>query len=293
MSSPTDQPESESSYPIDVENMAEAARLIKQAREATETLGLFPEKMDLTGRQTLLDVGCGPGEWSLNVAKLFPDRQIVGIDISQMMIQYAQHIAHSEKMHNVQFRVMDIRQPLDLPDKSFDMVHLRFLTGALKTSDWPPLLRECWRVLRPGGVICNSEGESLGITTSPSLARLNALQTEALRIAGHCFTPSGEFFGIIAVQERLLQAAGFQHIQRQAHIVNYSAGMPRHDGAYDDWRTVMKLTQPFLARLGLATPEELGVLYERMLAEMQAEDFCAVAVLQTVWGEKPAPPPSE
>jgi hypothetical protein len=88
-------------------------------------------------------------------------------------------------------------------------------------------------------------------------------------------------------QEKLLADTGFQHIQQQAYIINYSAGMPGHRAVYDNLKTLMKLLQPFIVRYSLATQQEIEVLYERNLYEMQTEDFCGVAFFQRVWGEKP------
>ncbi|HEU5376069.1 MAG TPA: hypothetical protein VFV38_11555 [Ktedonobacteraceae bacterium] len=48
----------------------------------------------------------------------------------------------------------------------------------------PGLLRECSRVLRPGGILCSTEFESLGITTSLSLTLYNRLILQASRRAG-------------------------------------------------------------------------------------------------------------
>jgi ubiquinone/menaquinone biosynthesis C-methylase UbiE len=286
MSQEINQPEPEGTYHIDAENVAEMARLTKQSREATASLGIFPRQMNIAPRAAILDIGCGPGEWAMSAARQFPENEITGIDISQIMIAYAQHTAREQEIHNTSFSIMDARQPLKFSDAFFDIVHMRFLSGFLTTSLWPRLIAEGYRILRPGGILCSTEGESLGITTSPSLARYNVLQTQALRMAGHCFAPDGDQMGITAVQARLLRDAGFQHIQEQAYAVDYSAGMPRHQGAYDDWRTVMKLMQPFLIRCGLATKAELDILYERALSEMSEASFCALTYLHAVWGQK-------
>ncbi|HLI89513.1 MAG TPA: methyltransferase domain-containing protein [Ktedonobacteraceae bacterium] len=286
MSRQIDQPEPEGTYHIDAENVAEMARLTKQSREATIALGLFPQRMNIPSGAAILDIGCGPGEWALSVAREFPESQITGIDLSSIMIAYAQHSAREQELHNASFIVMDARQPLKFSDEAFDIVHMRFLSGFLTTTLWPRLIAEGYRVLRPGGLICSTEGESLGITTSPSLAHYNVLQTQALRMAGHCFTSEGDQMGITAVHAHLLRDAGFHHIQEQAYAVDYSAGMPRHQGAFDDWRTVMKLMQPYLIRCGLATQAELDILYERALAEMSDAHFRALTYLHAAWGEK-------
>jgi SAM-dependent methyltransferase len=272
MSRQIDQPEPEGTYHIDAENVAEMARLAKQSREATTALGLFPQRMNIPPVAAILDIGCGPGEWALAVARAFPESQITGIDISTTMVAYAQHSAREQELHNASFFVMDARQPLKFSDESFDIVHMRFLSGFLTTTLWPKLIAEGYRVLRPGGQICSTD--------------YNVLQTQALRMAGHCFTTEGDQMGVTAVHAHLLRDAGFRNVQEQAYAIDYSAGMPRHQGAFDDWRTVMKLMQPYLIRCGLATQPELDILYERALAEMGDASFRALAYLHAAWGEK-------
>jgi len=59
-----------------------------------------------------------------------------------------------------------------------------------------------------------------------------------------------------------------------------------HTSAYENYLIGFKLMQPFLVRMGGATQEEIDVLYHRMLAEMQADDFCGIMFFLTVWGQK-------
>src|SRR5712691_5576152 len=70
---PTDQPQSESTYFIDAESAAEMARLMIQDRLLTKGMGgLFPERADLSNLHRILDIGCGPGAWALDVADAYP-----------------------------------------------------------------------------------------------------------------------------------------------------------------------------------------------------------------------------
>jgi ubiquinone/menaquinone biosynthesis C-methylase UbiE len=276
----------QSSYFIDAENAAEMARLSRQAKLQSERLGLFPEKLALERKSAILDIACGSGEWALEVAQKFPDKQITGIDISELMISYARYIAESRSLTNVHFQVMDVRQPFIFKDASFDLINARLITSFLTTAMWPVLLRDCFRLLRPGGIMCSTEIENMGVTTSPALAHYNHLFVQTMRKAGQCFTPEGDQMGITAAQPRLLADAGFQHIEQQAFSINFSAGIPGHEAVYDNLKTLMKLLQPFIVRYGLATQQEIEGLYERALAEMGTEDFCAVAFFQRVWGEK-------
>jgi trans-aconitate methyltransferase len=89
MSTPNRPAPLQTSYPIDPENVHEMNRLTNQARLMTETTGLLPPQVSLMAGQTVLDIGCGPGEWVLAVAHQYPDCQVIGLDISQRMITYA------------------------------------------------------------------------------------------------------------------------------------------------------------------------------------------------------------
>src|SRR5437660_5869950 len=136
-------------YVIDAENAAEMARLMVQDRLLTTAMGgLFAEQEDLSSIYRVLDIGCGPGGWLLDVAAHSPQMQGVGIDISQLMIAYATDLARSHTLPNVVFRVMDATGPLDFADASFDLVNGRILSGFLATSGWGTLLQECWRITR-------------------------------------------------------------------------------------------------------------------------------------------------
>ncbi|MFL5655544.1 MAG: class I SAM-dependent methyltransferase [Ktedonobacteraceae bacterium] len=288
MQNPTPVPQPAAGYVVDAENAAEMARLVRQARMLSQHFGLFPAQLDLAQSYHILDVGCGPGEWALEIAQRFPGSQITGIDISALMITYAHYTAESQHISNVQFQVMDARQLLAFPDASFDLINARFIVGFMSTTTWPQLIHECFRILRPGGILCNCEPESLGSTTSPSLAQYNSLVTQAMRWAGQCFAPVGDQYGISAVLHRLLHEAGFQRIQQEAFVINYSTGMPAHTAMYENFKTFLKLLQALLVRGGLTTQEDIEVLYSRTFEEMEADDFCAAAFFQRVWGKKPA-----
>jgi ubiquinone/menaquinone biosynthesis C-methylase UbiE len=278
--------EQSSSYFADAENVAEMARLTKQGHLLTERMGLVPASVDLAGVQAVLDIGCGPGEWALEAAQENPGCQVTGIDISEVMTNYARAWAQHREISNARFHIMDARNPLDFPDASFDLIHGRLLFGFLTTETWPQLFQECYRLLRPGGACCSSEVDNMGIMTSPAMARYNTLFVEAMRNTGHCFAPEGSSVGITAMQAGLLQEAGFQHVEQQAYPVNYSAGTPAHEIIFDDTRTMLKLIQPFLVGQKLIAQAEIDFLYERVLFEMQQDTFCAVWYHHRAWGRK-------
>src|SRR5712692_4126738 len=94
-------------YFTDVENVAEMARLTKQAQMLSRQIGLLPPQITLPHAPAILDIACGPGEWVLSMAQNIPDGQATGIDTSNVMIEYARFRAEEEGFHNARFYCMD------------------------------------------------------------------------------------------------------------------------------------------------------------------------------------------
>jgi ubiquinone/menaquinone biosynthesis C-methylase UbiE len=279
--------QNDSTYVIDAENAAEMARVMAQARHIGADMGeLFPAHLDLSSVHQVLDIACGPGQWVLDVAQHYPHMQVTGVDISQLMIAYATSLVKDLPKANAYFRIMDIRESLDFPDQSFDVIQARFLTAFMHVSAWSKLLSECRRVLKPGGTICLIEGENFGLSNSGSLELYNSLMVGAMRLAGHCFAPEGNMFGITALMPRLLQEQNLQNIRQNAYALNFSAGRPANGPWFTNCKTGMKLLQPFLLQWGVATQQELNILYERALLDIQSPDFCGQAFYLAVSGEK-------
>ena len=209
-------------YVIDIENATETARLIDQDGLFTEAMGgLLPEQEDMSSVGSLLDIACGPGSWTNEVAMTYPQMQVVGVDINQTMIDYACAIARVRLLKNVSFQVMDVCQPLPFANATFDFVNGRFLVGFLDKASWPVLLAECFRVLAPGGIVRLTECE-MGITSSPSLQQLGHYLTRALQTQGRTFSADGNTIGIAHMLGRLLRQAGLRDIQRRAFLLRWA-----------------------------------------------------------------------
>lgn len=272
-------------YFIDAESAAEMGRLIDQESFITNAMGgLFAERSDIETMHSILDLGCGPGQWARDVASQYPQIKVTGIDISNMMIQYAQAHAHVGKLTNVSFEVMDITKPLDFPANSLDLVNGR-LIAFLSPEQWTSLLGECMRILRPGGVIRLTENEV--VTTSPATDTAFSQFYQAMARARQSFSPSGRVLGITSKLSQLLKKAGYANIHYRAHAVDFSAGTDIHDTFCKVAFAFITLMQPFLINVGVTTPEASQHLLQQMEMEMYTDDFTALMFLLTAWGEKP------
>ena len=105
-------------------------------------------ELQFKGDENVLDIGCGPGPLSIEAATRLPNGNLLGIDLSESMINLARNLAARKGMKNVKFQAGDALSLNPEPD-SFDIV---FSSNAFPwVSDQKRFLTETYRVLKPGG----------------------------------------------------------------------------------------------------------------------------------------------
>jgi ubiquinone/menaquinone biosynthesis C-methylase UbiE len=275
-------------YVFDPESPTEMARLINQDRILTQSMGgALSGIADPSSLRNILDLGCGPGSWVLDVAFELADAEVEGVDISRIMVDYANARARTQQLSNASFGVMDITEQLDFPDASFDLVNARLLFAVLKRDVWFPFLKECMRVLRPGGLLRLTESPDIGKTSSAAVNQMGEYVMQAIWQRGYGFSPDGHSFGMTHVLPHLFQEQGCQHIRLLAHVLNYSVGTGAWADQYHNMEIVSLQMKPLLLKLGLTTEEGFDRLYVQALSDMQRETFLGMGFSLTVIGQKP------
>lgn len=111
----------------------------------------------------VLDVGCGPGTITVDLARRVAPGRVTGIDL----VAVANPV---DAPANVTFTTGDV-YALDFVDQSFDVVHahqvLQHLTRPVDA------LREMHRVLKPGGILAVRDSDYAGFVWAPDDARLD------------------------------------------------------------------------------------------------------------------------
>ena len=103
------------------------------------------EELALQGTERILDLGCGDGTLTVQLSRLVPNGEVVGIDASHGMIEAAE----PKQGGNLRFLLMDINN-LKI-DQEFDIV---FSNATLHwVSDHRRLFSNVQRVLSSGGVV--------------------------------------------------------------------------------------------------------------------------------------------
>jgi trans-aconitate 2-methyltransferase len=132
-----------------------AANSVVQQSWARELIA----KLDLRGDEHILDVGCGDGKITAEIACALPRGSITGADASPQMIEFAKKTFPAEKFPNLRFRVMDARKIKF--ERQFDLI---FSNAALHwVDDHEIFLRGASSILKIGGrliVSCGGKGNA-------------------------------------------------------------------------------------------------------------------------------------
>jgi ubiquinone/menaquinone biosynthesis C-methylase UbiE len=99
-------------------------------------------------RLRLLDIACGTGRFIDFVKQTWPRLPVVGLDLSEAYCRHARH--HLRRWSRVHL-VVGNAEALPAPDNSFDAVTCVFTFHELPPQVRRNAIRECARVLKPGG----------------------------------------------------------------------------------------------------------------------------------------------
>ncbi|KAI8140348.1 hypothetical protein BJV82DRAFT_623575 [Fennellomyces sp. T-0311] len=119
--------------------------------------GLFCSPFDISpsagaSEKHVLHVGCGDGAWATQVALEYPKWRVVGID------DRGGGPSPNRRMVPRNFKFIRCYESLlegikNMPEHSFDLVHCRFLLLSFPPDQYQELVKQCWRVCKPGGFV--------------------------------------------------------------------------------------------------------------------------------------------
>lgn len=111
------------------------------------------KRMDVKKGSKALDVCTGTGDWAISLAKAAGDEgEVTGLDFSKNMLKVAHEKQKQHQFEQLQF-IHGNAMELPFLDNSFDYVTIGF--GLRNVPDYETVLREMYRVTKPGGkVVC-------------------------------------------------------------------------------------------------------------------------------------------
>lgn len=111
-------------------------------------------RMKLEPGMKVLEVGPGPGYFSVPVAKFLTNGKLVLADIQPEMLEKVQKRIAKRKIGNVEYYLCN-GQNFELPDNHFDPIFLVTVLGEVENRRL--YLSEFYRMLKPGGMLSVSE----------------------------------------------------------------------------------------------------------------------------------------
>jgi 2-polyprenyl-3-methyl-5-hydroxy-6-metoxy-1,4-benzoquinol methylase len=206
-----------------------------------------------------LDLGCGGGDVTVELARLVPEGFVVGADLDDTKLALARAEAEDAGLTNVEYRHEDV---LDAPpgDERLDVVYIRFLLTHL--TDPAAAVRRVRERVVPGGVVMIEDIDCRGHFCHPpseAFDRYVALYSGAARSRG--VDPD--------IGPRLpafLLDAGFADVGMQ---------VVQPAGYTGEVKLIAPLTLEAVANAvigaGLATAEEIGGVVDELYAEARRD----------------------
>ncbi|KAF7720901.1 hypothetical protein EC973_005789 [Apophysomyces ossiformis] len=211
----------------------------------------------------VLDIGCGPGWWTLNrytavsqiqliffkdMAKAYPNSEFVGIDMADIFVT-------KNVPPNVSFRVMNAGTGLDFPDESFDFVFQRFLVMGFSVEQYLQSVKEMKRILKSGGSIEILELVNVYDNAGPALCQISSWINDAMQARGLDSFIADKISGY-------LQDAGY------CNITDFNYNIPIGPWGGDVGRMFLAIQRMALAAVKVMVTELVHVTEEEYLNTM-------------------------
>jgi arsenite methyltransferase len=183
------------------EKLGYSADQLTAAGEADLGLGCG-NPLDIAGirpGETVLDLGSGAGfDCLLAARQLAGTGQVIGVDMTPAMVTKARAIAAKRGLANLEFRLGEI-EALPVPDRCVDLIISNCVINL--SPDKPRVLREAFRVLKPGG--------RLAIADVVATKALREEQRAKLAAIGACIGGAAQ----VGDWKTMLAEAGFVQVK--------------------------------------------------------------------------------
>jgi SAM-dependent methyltransferase len=202
----------------------------------------------------VLDLASGVGDPALSIAaEVAPSGRVTATDLGPGMISLAEELARKKGIANIEFREASA-ESLPFPGESYDALTCRF--GVMFFPDLPKALRECFRVLKPGG---RAAFVAWGKKEQPFFTTTAGIVLKHVPVPPPPPDPDGPSLFMFGERDRLrraLEAAGFGNVEEY-------------------WEQFTEVAAPFRPLIDQLTPEKM--------AQAKAEIFAA---LKKFWDGK-------
>ena len=208
------------------------------------------DKLDLSNGKRILDIGCGCGATTLEIAKMIPEGKIIGVDISEPMLNQARKDALEMSLSNTEFVVQDV-QADEISKDAFDIAFSRF--GVMFFEDSYEAFKNINNALKIGGQL------SFVCWQEPLLNPWQSLSIQVIKQFIDLPTPPPKSPGPFAFEDKsyiedILDRSNFKEINiddNQEEIIMFSGKSLKE--ASEDYLTI----NPVVTEMLKNSPKEL------------------------------------
>ncbi|KAK3694879.1 S-adenosyl-L-methionine-dependent methyltransferase [Podospora appendiculata] len=234
----------------------------------------------------ILDLGCGTGIWTIDMADKYPNGHLIGLDLALIQPEYIPA--------NLRFEQMDIEDPWhDMGLGTWDLIHMRSLNGSI--ANWGRLYSEIYRHLKPHyGFV-----EQVEIDWTPRCVDQSLSPSSyVMQWADELLSAMDRFGRSMRVDSGLtkqrMRHAGFTDIKEEVIRVPFN-GWPTDEHGRDTGRWFnLGLTQGMHA-LTIAPlfrghgkmPEEVTALVKNVVEEIRSRKMHAYCTLHVYTARRP------
>ena len=112
------------------------------------------KRLELKDNYTVLEIGPGPGYFSLSIARELRKGKLILADIQKEMLNYSKKRLDKKGIKNVEYMLCDGHK-LKFDDDSFDIVFMVTVIGEVEEKE--TYIKEIYRILKKGGILSISE----------------------------------------------------------------------------------------------------------------------------------------
>ncbi|CAG8654719.1 10970_t:CDS:2, partial [Ambispora gerdemannii] len=216
------------------------------------------------GGLKILDVGCGPGTWILEMAKTYPSCLFTGVDISPTY-------PLRDLPENVEFIQANILDRLPIESGKFDFVVMHFLNGCFTLRQWESIIiQEVSRVMKPGAwlewLLCDASLKNQGENTKKLLQAFLSL------VHSRGINP----WTVVEIPGILKNSGKFVNIKSEKRVVTYSfreSGQLATKGFMDMFQYMKKPISEFMSITSHEYDQLLNKTHEELEQGQTMNDY--------------------